>query len=149
MGTVLSSPYLCNRGCLSCVDGVGLTADIVVCDAWTKKYTEQESDGWNFVLTKTQKADVLLHKNGIEKFIQVEDEIIENFYKANRRVIDKGAIGNAMRAKEHKIKGFFPRASLKYKVHIALLKLTTKLFFPAKITKAQLIGGKIINKLKD
>lgn len=106
MGTVLSSPYLCNRGCLSCVDGVGLTADIVVCDAWTKKYTEQESDGWNFVLTKTQKADVLLHKNGIEKFIQVEDEIIENFYKANRRVIDKGAIGNAMRAKEHKIKGF-------------------------------------------
>lgn len=149
MGTVLSSPYLCNRGCLSCVDGVGLTADMVVCDAWTKKYTEQESYGWNFVLTKTQNADALLHENGIEKFIQIEDETIENFHKANRRVIDKGAIGNAMRVKEHKVDVIFPGTSLKYRVHIALLKLTMKLFSPAKINKPQLIVGKIINKLKD
>mgnify|MGYP000770141126 FL=1 len=149
MGTVLSSPYLCNRGCLSCVDGIGLTADMVVCDAWTEKYTRQESDGWNFVLTKTQDADTLLHKNGIEKFVHIEDETIENFHKANRRVIDKGIIGNAMRVKEHKVESIFQSISLKYRVHIALLKLTTKLFSPVKINKPQLIVGKIINKLKD
>lgn len=149
MGMVLSSPYLCNRGCLSCVDGVGLAADIVVCDAWTKKYTGQESDGWNFVLTKTQNGDVLLHEKDIEKFIHFETEMIENFHKANKRVIDKAVIGNAMRAKEHRVERISQISSLKYRVHVALLKLTTKRFSPAKINKPQLMIGKIINKLKD
>lgn len=149
MGTVLSSPYLCNRGCLSCVDGVGLTADMVVCDAWIKKYTEQKSDGWNFVLAKSENADTLLHKKGIDKYLQIEEETIANFYKANRRVLEKGVIGNAMRVKEHKVEWILQSPSLKYRVHIILLKLTTKLFSPTKINRSQLIVGKIINKLKD
>lgn len=149
MGMVLSSPYLCNRGCLSCVDGVGLIADMVVCDAWTKRYTEQKSDGWNFVLAKSENADTLLHKKEIDKYIQIEEETIENFYKANKRVINKGVIGNAMRLKEHKVKGISQSISLKYRVHITLLKLTMKLFSPAKLNKPQLIVGKIINKLKE
>lgn len=149
MGMLLSSPYLCNRGCLSCVDGVGLSADMVVCDAWTQKYTCQENDGWNFVLTKSDKADSLLHKVGVEQYLYIENEEIGNFYKANKRVINKGIIGNSMRLNNHKIKNVFANPSLKYKVHIVLLKLTTHLFRPEKITKQQLIIGKVINKLKD
>lgn len=148
MGMVLSSPYLCNRGCLSCVDGVGLTVDLVVCDAWTSKYTGSKSDGWNFVLTKTALAESIFQEKGFDKYIYAEPESIDNFYKANKRVINKGAIGNMMRAEGHRIHNSYS-PSLKYRAHIVLLKLTTRFFNPINISKAQLLIGKIINKLKD
>lgn len=149
MGTVLSSPYMCNRGCLSCMDGVGLSADMVVSDAWTKKYTCQKSDGWNYVLTKSDIAEALLREKELEKYIHIESEEIENFYKANKRVIDKGVIGNAMRLKEHKMNYSFSAIMLKYRIHFVLLKTTIMLFNPLRITRLQLVIGKLINKLKD
>lgn len=149
MGMVLSSPYLCNRGCLSCVDGVGLTADFVVCDAWMKKYTSQESDGWNFVLTKTGRAENLMNSEAINKYIYREKEEVTSFFRANKRVIEKGILGNAMRLKEHRFQSIFDTLPVKYRMHVVLLQLTLKYFNPKHITKNQLIIGKIINKLKD
>ena len=152
MGMVLSSPFMCNSGCLSCVDGVGITADMSVCDAWNEKYTKQESDGWNFVLAKTELALQYLTNPEIAQYIHLEDETIEHFYSANKRVIEKSKVGNKLRQKENKIIPDTYKLNLKESVYVTIMKFIRKheiIKDSANISHYLLVFGKILNKLKN
>ena len=152
MGMVLSSPFMCNPGCLSCVDGVGITADMSVCDAWNEKYTKQESDGWNFVLAKTELALQYLTNPEIAQYIHLEDETIEHFYSANKRVIEKSKVGNKQRQKENKITPDTYKLNLKESVYVTIMKFIRKheiIKDSANISHYLLVFGKILNKLKN
>lgn len=152
MGMVLSSPFMCNSGCLSCVDGVGITADMSVCDAWNEKYTKQESDGWNFVLTKTEKALQYLSNPEISQYLHLEDETIEHFYAANKRVIEKAKVGNKLRSKENRINPDTFKLNLKESVYVTIMKFIRKhemIKDCANISHYLLVFGKILNKLKN
>lgn len=152
MGMVLSSPFMCNPGCLSCVDGVGITADMSVCDAWNEKYTKQESDGWNFVLAKTELALQYLTNPEIAQYIHLEDETIEHFYSANKRVIEKSKVGNKLRQKENKITPDTYKLNLKESVYVTIMKFIRKheiIKDSANISHYLLVFGKILNKLKN
>ena len=152
MGMVLSSPFMCNPGCLSCVDGVGITADMSVCDAWNEKYTKQESDGWNFVLAKTELALQYLTNPEIAQYFHLEDETIEHFYSANKRVIEKSKVGNKLRQKENKIIPDTYKLNLKESVYVTIMKFIRKhekIKDSANISHYLLVFGKILNKLKN
>ena len=152
MGMVLSSPFMCNPGCLSCVDGVGITADMSVCDAWNEKYTKQESDGWNFVLAKTELALQYLTNPEIAQYIHLEDETIEHFYSANKRVIEKSQVGNKLRQKENEITPDTYKLNLKESVYVTIMKFIRKheiIKDSANISHYLLVFGKILNKLKN
>lgn len=152
MGMVLSSPFMCNPGCLSCVDGVGITADMSVCDAWNEKYTKQESDGWNFVLAKTKLALQYLTNSEITQYIHLEDETIEHFYSANKRVIEKSKVGNKLRQKGNKITPDTYKLNLKESVYVTIMKFIRKhgiIKDSANISHYLLVFGKILNKLKN
>lgn len=152
MGMVLSSPFMCNSGCLSCVDGVGVTADMSVCDAWNEKYTKQGSDGWNFVLAKTELALQYLTNPEIAQFIHLEDETIEHFYLANKRVIEKSKVGNKLRQKENKITPDTYKLNLKESMYVTIMKFLRKheiIKDYANMSHYLLVFGKILNKLKN
>lgn len=152
MGMVLSSPFMCNSGCLSCVDGVGVTADMSVCDAWNEKYTKQGSDGWNFVLAKTELSLQYLTNPEITQFIHLEDETIEHFYSANKRVIEKSKVGNKLRQKENKITPDTYKLNLKESMYVTIMKFLRKheiIKDYANMSHYLLVFGKILNKLKN
>lgn len=149
MGGVLSSPFLCRRGCLSCVDGVGLSADISVCDAWLPQYKSQNSEGWNLVLIKTELANSYLRNDTIAKWLFLQTETVSNFIKANRRVIEKAVVGNMLRLKTNKVELKRSHRTIKNTLHVALLKIFVPLLKPKNFSSVQLYFGKIINKLKD
>lgn len=152
MGMVLSSPFMCNPGCLSCVDGVGITADLSVCDAWNEKYTQQNSDGWNFVLAKTEKALQYLSNPEISQYLHLEDETIEHFYAANKRVIEKAKVGNKLKIKENRINPDTFKLNLKESMYVTIMKFIRKhemIKDSANISHYLLVFGKILNKLKN
>lgn len=149
MGGVLSSPFLCRRGCLSCVDGVGLSADISVCDAWLPQYKSQNSEGWNLVLVKTERANLCLKSENVDKWLLLQSETIPNFIKANRRVIEKATVGNNLRLKANKVWSNERCKSIKNVLYVLLLKIFVPLVKPKNFSSVQLYLGKIINKLKD
>lgn len=151
MGMVLSSPFMCNSGCLSCVDGVGITADLSVCDAWNEKYTKQNSDGWNFVLAKTDLALQYLSNPDIAQYIHLETETFEHFYSANKRVIEKAKVGNKLRLKENRVTTDPYKLNLKEKMYVYAIGFIQKhsiIKDSANISRSLLIVGKILNKLK-
>lgn len=149
MGSVLSSPYLCNRGCLSCIDGLGVSADLSVCDAWLKKYTQKKDDGWNLILAMTKKSVELLTTKSIMDFLHLEEETIDSFYRANRRVIDKADVGNMMRIKENRNKYINTPLTIKKRIYVLSLKNTLNFFSPNRVNGIILTIGKAINKLKE
>ena len=149
MGSVLSSPYFCNRGCLSCIDGVGVSADLSVCDAWLAEYTQKKDDGWNLILTMTEKAAELLSSKRIHDYLHLEEEAVDSFYRANKRVIDKADVGNMMRTKENRNRDINAPLTFKKKIYVKVLKATLKLFEPNRINSVILAIGKAINKLKE
>ena len=149
MGGVLSSPFLCRRGCLSCMDGVGLSADIAVCDAWLPQYKSQSPEGWNLVLVKTGRANLYLKNENVNKWLLLQSETIPNFIKANRRVIEKATVGNNLRLKANKVWPKERCKSIKNVLYVSLLKIFGPLVKPKNFSFVQLYLGKIINKLKD
>lgn len=152
MGMVLSSPFMCNPGCLSCVDGVGITSDMSVCDAWNEKYTQQNSDGWNFVLAKTDLAIQYLQNPDIAQYIHLEKETFDHFYSANKRVIEKAKVGSKLRLKENRIEQDIYKLNVKEKIYVCAIKFIQKhsiIKDPSNISNTLLILGKILNKLKN
>lgn len=152
MGMVLSSPFMCNSGCLSCIDGVGITSDMSVCDAWNEKYTQQNSDGWNFVLAKTDLAIQYLQNPDIAQYIHLEKETFDHFYSANKRVIEKAKVGSKLRLKENRIEQDIYKLNVKEKIYVCAIKFIQKhsiIKDPANISNTLLILGKILNKLKN
>ncbi|MBO5865102.1 MAG: Coenzyme F420 hydrogenase/dehydrogenase, beta subunit C-terminal domain [Bacteroidaceae bacterium] len=151
MGMVLSSPLLCSSGCNSCIDGYGVGSDISVCDAWLSKYTSSESSGWNLVLAQTELARALLNKEKITEYLHIEEESLENFYKANRRVIDKYLLNNTFLPEEYRLK-FNKTPSIKQKIYSFTLNMLTNLIESLKTDNIGIVLlylGKILNKLKD
>lgn len=149
MGMVLSSPLLCSSGCNSCVDGYGVGADISVCDAWLKKYTTTKSDGWNLILVQTETARNILNCERISTCLHIEEESVDNFYKANKRVIDKYLLNNIFLKKEHRLqlKKKPTRKQKMYSIALNILNNTTKKMYS--IGSIFIYLGKVINKLKD
>lgn len=151
MGMVLSSPLLCGNGCNACVDGYGIGADISVCDAWLKKYTSQDSAGWNLILAQSAQAKELLKDERITKYLHLETESTESFYKANRRVIEKYLLNNTFLQKEFRIE-LQKKPNIKQRLYSSILNI---LYFikermkQGKATTMLIYTGKVINKLKD
>lgn len=151
MGLILSSPFLCNPGCLSCIDGVGTTADVVVCDAWNKKYTLSESDGWNFVMAKSEKGLNYLEAVEMREYIYLEDETLDDFLSANKRVIQKAKTGSRLRLPVNRTKVLNYHLSLKQHIYVWLMKHYKEHsgFISANMNGVLLYLGKILNKLKE
>lgn len=151
MGLVLSSPFLCNPGCLSCIDGVGMTADIVVCDAWNKKYTHSESDGWNYVMAKSEIGLNFLEADEMREYIHFESETLNNFLCANKRVIQKAQTGSKLRLPVNRAKVLNYHLSLKQHIYVWMMKYYKEHagFISANMNDALLFLGKILNKLKE
>lgn len=151
MGMVLSSPLLCGNGCNACVDGYGIGSDISVCDAWLAKYTSQDSSGWNLILAQTEQAKELIKDNRITKYLHIENESLENFYKANRRVIEKYLLNNIFLPKELRLE-LQKRPNIKQKLYSSILNILHTIIEKTKgktINTPLIYIGKIINKLKD
>ena len=148
MGTVLSSPFLCNRGCLSCIDGLGISADISVCDAWLPQYIQKKDDGWNLILVLTEKANDLLKKERVKDYLHMDEESICNFYLANKRVIDKADTGNMMRSKQSRNNEIKTSRSLKKWIYVLALKAALKVFKQDNLNSSILFIGKVVNKLR-
>ena len=151
MGMVLSSPFMCNTGCLSCVDGVGVSADLSVCDAWLPRYTKQNSDGWNLVLLKSESAMQYMGHDEIDHYLYCEECSIDDFIKANRRVVEKAKTGNKIRLKENRVALGEDAIGLKKNMYVWIIKSIKRLkMFSSKekIGRLTLIFGKALNKLK-
>lgn len=151
MGMVLSSPWMCNTGCLSCLDGIGLTADMVVCDAWNKKYTQMKSDGWNYVLVKTKAAMALIGQENLDHDIHLEKESIENFIAANKRVIEKAKTGVSLRQPENKPQNIHRPLTMKQHLYSAVMRWYKNHHqnFDYRLKGRLLLLGKVLNKLKE
>ena len=151
MGMVLSSPLLCNPGCLSCMDGLGVIADIVVSDAWNPKYTRKKSDGWNYVLARTPKGYEYLQKEAISDYLCFEGETKENFFKANRRVIEKYRVATELREKQNSINVNYGNLKFKEKIYVLVVTFIKMNNYCKKniiVNKLTLMLGKVVNKLK-
>ena len=85
----------------------------------------------------------------IKDCLHIEEEIIDNFYQANSRVIDKADVGNMMRMKENRIEGLGTSLTIKKRMYVIALKVALKIFKPNRMNSVILIIGKIINKLKE
>ena len=151
MGMVLSSPLLSRNGCTSCLDGFGKHSDIAVCDAWLPQYTQMQSDGWNLILAQTEKAKQILSSDNISEYLHLENESVNSFYIANKRVIDKHFLNNDFRQKKYRSINSI-KTSTKQKLYVKslnALKDFTKNKDKATLNPKYLLLGKIINKLKD
>ncbi|RLB81574.1 MAG: hypothetical protein DRH24_08945 [Deltaproteobacteria bacterium] len=84
-GMVLSSPLFTPKACHVCPDPGGYAADIMVCDAWLPRFTNDQ-DGVNLVLAKTVYGDSVIQKAQNCGDIHIEDCPIDDFIEANKRV---------------------------------------------------------------
>ena len=148
MGMVLSSPLLCGSGCNACVDGYGVTADISVCDAWLKEYTSKESTGWNLVLAQTSTAISLMKDERIAKYLHIENESVDNFYKANKRVIEKYLLNNNFLQKEYRLK-LHKKPTAKQRIYTTVLRMMNAITKNKTVGTAYIYIGKVLNKFKD
>jgi hypothetical protein len=73
--------------CVICSDFTAEYSDISVCDAWLKKYTNDQ-DGHSIILTRNQKADNLLRKMKEEDYIYLQDSDENAIYSSQFTQID-------------------------------------------------------------
>ena len=92
-------PFIIQTGCLHCVDHLGYCADLVVGDAWQKRYTS-DSIGTNIIISRTERGEECISQMHSFHFEEGhQGEIIES-QSTNYAL---GAIGEGM--KHLKLKG--------------------------------------------
>jgi len=70
--------FLAQTGCLYCVDHIGYCADIVVGDAWQKRYS-QDIIGTNLIISRSEKGEEIIKKiNGFHFEKGSISEIVES-----------------------------------------------------------------------
>lgn len=93
--------FLPQLGCLYCVDHICYCADIVVGDAWQKRYSDDDI-GTNIIICRTEKGDDIISQMESFKFEKgYQEEIIE----AQSPAYALGTIGEGM--KRVKLKGHY------------------------------------------
>ncbi|MFX0132671.1 MAG: Coenzyme F420 hydrogenase/dehydrogenase, beta subunit C-terminal domain [Candidatus Hodarchaeota archaeon] len=89
---ILSDRFLVQNGCLHCVDHLCYTADLVVGDAWQKRYQEDRI-GTNIIIIRTDKGQRII--NEIEN-IYLEEGYIKEIIESQSELYALGALGEAM-----------------------------------------------------
>ncbi|MCK5062246.1 Coenzyme F420 hydrogenase/dehydrogenase, beta subunit C-terminal domain [Candidatus Parcubacteria bacterium] len=93
--------FLPQLGCLYCIDHICYCADIVVGDAWQKRYSDDDI-GTNIIICRTEKGEDLISQMESFKFEKgYQEEIIE----AQSPAYALGTIGEGM--KRVKLKGHY------------------------------------------
>lgn len=96
--------FTAQNHCLYCVDHIGYCADIVVGDAWQKKY-EADTIGTNLVISRTEQGEKIIAKVDGFVFEQgYKNEIIESQSEAYAL----GSLGESMKTMRYKDKYFYP-----------------------------------------
>lgn len=100
---LMSDRFLVQTACLYCVDHIAYFADLVVGDAWQRRYSE-DSIGTNLIISRTDVGEAIIDKmRGFNFDAGYLDEIIE----AQSSCYALGSIGEAMKVMSHR--GFHPQ----------------------------------------
>ena len=93
---ILMDKSLVQNACLYCVDHLGESADIVVGDAWTKKYNDDMS-GVNLLIFRTDRAGTALSQIMAEGGFSLVEATIADIEEAQTLRYTYGLVGKYMR----------------------------------------------------
>ena len=97
-------PVMTQRGCLYCVDHLGYCADLVVGDAWQKKYSS-ETEGCNLIISRTERGEEIVSEM---KSFHFEKGTLEEILEAQGPNYAFGALGEGMKRARLKGHNFVP-----------------------------------------
>lgn len=131
--------FLPQLGCLYCVDHICYCADIVVGDAWLKKYSN-DNIGTNIIICRTEKGEEIISQMDSFRFEKgYQEEIIE----AQSPAYALGTIGEAMKRVRLKGHYFIPeRRRTDNLSDIQIYRFKFKDLIKIKIIKSMLRVGK-------
>lgn len=96
--------FLVQNGCLYCVDHIGYCADLVVGDAWQKRYKDDKI-GTNIIICRTEKGEEIIPQISNFCFEQgYNEEIIES----QSHLYALGTLGEGIKRIKFKDKYFLP-----------------------------------------
>lgn len=101
---IITDKFLSQNGCLYCVDHIGYCADLVIGDAWQKRY-EDDNIGTNIIIARTEKGEDLISK--IDNFY-FENGLKEEIIESQSVLYALGSIGEGMKSLNFKNKYFYP-----------------------------------------
>jgi coenzyme F420-reducing hydrogenase beta subunit len=91
---MMSDKFLCQNGCLYCVDHIGYCSDISVGDAWLKRYNN-DFQGANLIITRTKKGEDIV-KN--MKHFYFEKGAICDLIESQSNKYARGSIGEGIKS---------------------------------------------------
>jgi len=103
--TILIDRFLAQLGCIYCVDHICYVADIVVGDAWQKRYAEDDV-GTNLVISRTKKGEKLISL--MCKNFKFERGYIQEIIESQSPGYAIGSIGEGIRKVRLKDQYFTP-----------------------------------------
>lgn len=144
-GMCLSSCVFTPPGCRHCADATGYQADISISDAWLPKYKEDKI-GRNLFLIRNENLLSIIKQMSDEHVIEIENERVDNFIKANERVFAEKLVINRMKNEKFKKNGLF--ANVEYiKQTSPLAFLSSRLFVINEHLFHKLSGQKYANNV--
>jgi len=125
--------------CLYCVDHLCYCADLVVGDAWQKRYNE-DSIGTNIILSRTEVGEAMISKMDLFHFEKGHQEEIIESQSPNYAL---GAIGEGMKRVHRGMNQFSPnRRRTETLEDLVALRLSTKDLVKIRLIKKWLLKGR-------